>query len=293
MDLSLIIPHRNRKGLLNRCLASILPAAGSLSYETIVVDNGSSDGSQEMVKRSFPEVHLIQNRENKGFSTATNQGLRIARGNYLLCVNNDTFLYPDTLPSLVSFMETHPVAGVLGGKILNEDGTVQLSARSFPRLETALFSRGSILTRLFPRNPFSRRYLLTDWDHNSVREVDWVSGSFLMIRRPLLQEVGLFDERFFLYCEDVDYCLRAKEAGYRIYYVPDGRIIHQTAYSERNLNTLFFHHQSMYRFYKKHHPRNLFSDSAILGGIALRFFVKAGLLSGRRLFFRNHRDSPS
>ncbi len=291
MDLSIVIPHRNRKDALRRCLGSIPLAAGSLSYETIVVDNGSRDGSQEVIRRTFPKVHLLQNQNNEGFSRAVNQGLRKAAGNYLLCLNNDTFLFPNSLVCLLSFMEMHPDAGISGGKIFNRDGTIQPSARSFPRLETALFNRSSLATRFFPNNPLSRRYLLSDWDRCSVREVDWVSGSFLMIRRSVFEKVGFFDERFFLYCEDVDYCRRAKEMGFRVYYVPDSHIIHETSYSGKGLSTLFFHHQSMYRFYKKHYSGNFLRDTLILGGVTLRFLVEAGSLPGKRLFWKVRHDA--
>ncbi|MBI4437327.1 MAG: glycosyltransferase family 2 protein [Candidatus Omnitrophica bacterium] len=293
MDLSIVIPHLNRKELLERCLCSIPQAVAELSYETIVVDNGSKDGSQQRVKERFPHVSLLQNKKNEGFSRATNRGLHGARGEYCLCINNDTVLSPHSLETLVSFMRKHPEAGVSGGKILNRDGTLQPSARSFPRIETALFNRSSLLSRLFPQNPFSRRYLLTDWDHNSVREVDWVSGSFFLIRREVLQKVGCFDERFFLYCEDVDYCKRVKEAGYRVFYVPEAQLLHDTGYSGKKVSTLFFHHQSMYRFYKKYEARGPLWDMTILGGIALRFLAGISLLATRKLFDREEHGSSS
>ena len=295
MDLSIMIPHFNRKELLERCLPSIPAGAGgeTLSYETIVVDNGSKDGSPEMIKERFPHCILLQNETNEGFSRATNRGLRIAQGDYLLCMNNDTVLSPGSLEILISFMKEHPSAGVAGGKIFNRDGTVQLSARSFPRLETAFFNRSSLLSRLLPQNPFSRRYLLTDWDHHAVREVDWVSGSFFLIRRELLQKIGFFDERFFLYCEDVDYCRRVRDAGYQVFYVPEAQTLHDTSYSEKKVETLFFHHQSMYRFYKKYEARGPFWDMIILGGISFRFLSGICLLTTRKLFLRRENGSPS
>ena len=291
MDLSIVIPHRNRRNSLERCLASLPSAAAVLSYETIVVDNGSTDGSREMLKERFPEVVLLQNRTNEGFSRATNQGLRVARGDHLLCLNNDTLLFPRSLEILVFFMKCHPNAGVVGGKILNKDGKVQPSARSFPRLETAFFNRSSLLSHLFPQNPFSRRYLLNDWNHDSVRQVDWISGSFFLIRRATFEKVGGFDERFFLYCEDVDYCRRVQEAGYHVFYNPEAKITHETGYSERRFDTLFFHHQSMYRFYKKYHSRGPLWDFAILGGVTCRFLVGATFLVSRRLFKGNNGPS--
>ena len=293
MDLSIVIPHLNKMASLAKCLSSIPSAAGTLSHEIIVVDNGSVDGSRERVNRDFPKAVLLQNKTNEGFGRAVNHGLRIAQGRYLLCLNNDTLLSPLSLERLVAFMEGQPEAGIAGGKILNRDGSLQLSARSFPGIETAFFNRSGFLTRLFPKNPFSRRYLLSDWDHNSPKEVDWVSGSFFLIRRSLIEKIGLFDERFFLYCEDVDYCRRAKEAGYRVYYVPTSHLIHETGYSEKKFNTLFFHHQSMYRFYKKHYSKGFVGDIAVLGGIAVRFSVKAVFLTGRKLLGENRNGSSS
>ncbi len=284
MDLSIIISHFNREASLRKCLASIPNSNSGLTYEMIVVDNHSTDGSVAMIREEFPEALLIQNSANEGFSRATNRGVKQAKGDFLLCLNNDTSLLPNSLGLLFQFMKQRPEAGVAGGKILNRDGTLQFSARSFPKLETAFFNRSSLLTRLFPKNPFSRRYLLTDWDHNSLREVDWVSGSFFLIRRAALEDIGLFDERFFLYCEDVDYCRRAKEKGWHIYYVPEAVIVHDTPYSDARVVTLFFHHQSMYRFYKKYRQRKIFlGDLLVLGGIALRFFAKTILLTGRKI----------
>lgn len=293
MDLSIVIPHLNRKRSLHKCLSSIPQAAETVSHEVIVVDNGSTDGSQEMLRDAFPKVRLLQNEINEGFGRATNRGFRLAQGRYFLCLNNDTTLLPHSLRILTSFMEKNPEAGVSGGKILNRDGTLQPSARSFPGFETAFFNRSSFLTRLFPKNAFSRRYLLSDWDHKSPRQVDWISGSFFMIRRSLTEKIGFFDERFFLYCEDVDYCRRAKKAGYRVFYVPEAQIIHDTRYSGKRLDTLFFHHQSMYRFYKKYHSRNPLLDIVVFGGVSLRWVVGVGLWAIQKFLWRESHGTPS
>jgi len=223
-----------------------------------------------MVRENFPHALLIENRANLGFSRAVNQGLRRAKGDYFLCLNNDAWLYPGSLDRLFSFMEGHPEVGIAGGKILNPDGSLQPSARSFPTWTNALFNRTSVLTRLFPRNPFSRRYLLSDWDHTETREVDWVSGSFLAIRRKACEEVGLLDERFFLFCEDVDWCLRARRVGWKVVYFPEATAIHSMEKRSNAYQAALAHHQSMFRFYRKHLRRSPFLDPLVGIGIGVR-----------------------
>ena len=252
MDLSIIIPVRNGKVHLERCLPSLFAQEIPPPFEVILVDNNSRDGTGSWIQSHYPNLRFVPQEKNGGFARAVNRGLSLAQGQYLLCLNQDTWLFPDALATLTEFTDRTPEAGIVGGKILNSDGSLQFSCRTFPKLSQTFFHRGSLLTRLFPRNSFTRNYLLSDWDHGDTRPVDWVSGAFLLIRRRTLQEIGPLDERFFLYCEDVDWCRRAKEAGWRVFYHPQSRVIHFGGHSYPSLRAFFEHYRSMWRYYFKY-----------------------------------------
>ena len=279
-SLSIIVINFNRRQKLSECLNSIREAVTQFDHELLVVDNASRDGSVAMVRENFPQALLTQNEKNVGFSRAVNQGLREAKGDYFLCLNNDSWLYPQSLDRILLWMEAHPDVGIVGGKILNADGSLQFSARSFPTFAAALFNRTSLLTQLFPQNRFSRRYLLSDWDHTQIREVDWVSGSFLAIRRKTCEVIGFLDEQFFLFCEDVDWCLRAKQAGWKVTYLPDAVAIHSMEKRDNPYQAALAHHQSMFRFYRKHLRRSPLLDPFVGIGVGLR----AAVVLSRLLF---------
>lgn len=282
-DLSIIIVNYNGRNLLRKCLESIYDNKPDIDLEVFVIDNNSKDMSQGMVGEEFPRVNLIENKTNVGFTRATNQGLQRAKGKYLLCLNNDTMVLPSSLREIIRFMDNCPQAGACGGKTLNSDGTLQFSCRQFPTYFAALFNRSSLLTRLFPNNTFSKRYLMSDWPHDEVRQVDWVAGSYLIIRRKAMQEVGLMDGDYFIYCEDVDWCYRAYRAGWKVYYVPQSQIIHLDGCSPNALRKVFEHHRSMYRFYKKHYSSSRFIDCIVLAGILIRLGTILGCESLRQL----------
>ena len=259
-DLSVIIVSYNVREFLQQCLHSLEKAGEGLSMEIIVVDNASGDGSAEMVRREFPRVRLIENRDNRGFSRANNQAVRIAGGRYLLLINPDTLAREDTLAAMIAFMEAHPEAGAAGCKILNPDGTLQLSCRrSFPTPWVAL-SKITGLGRLFPGSRLFGSYNLTYLDPDRTAQVDALSGSFMFLRRQALEQVGLFDEQYFMYGEDLDLCYRIKKATWKIYYVPDTQIIHYKGKStESSAGTVIDFYRAMYIFVKKHlRPRYLF-----------------------------------
>ncbi|MCC6546168.1 glycosyltransferase [Candidatus Sumerlaeota bacterium] len=258
-DLSVIVVNFNCRGLLRDCLESLAGAAPQRELEIIVVDNASSDGAPQMVREQFPHVKLIANADNRGFTHANNQGIEIARGRYMLLLNNDTRVLPAAFEKAIAWMDRNPDAGAAGLKLLNEDGSLQLSCRRFPSFSQALFNRHSALTRIFPANKFSREYLMTDFRHDRIQDVDWVSGACLMLRREIHEQIGGLDERFFMYSEDVDYCYRVWAAGHRVVYLPFARVTHLIGQSSRRNRALTIRerHRSMYRFYKKHYSRSL------------------------------------
>lgn len=271
MDLSIIIVNHHAAENLLRCLESIYKHPPDIDYEIIVIDNHSQDKSVSQVKSHFKKVELIPNKTNVGFAKAVNQGIRQAKGKYLLCLNNDTVVLPSSLNRLLHFMDTHPQAMAAGGKVLNPDGSLQFSCRRFPNYLTALFNRQSLLSRIFKHNKFSQDYLMSDWPHNEARAVDWVSACYLIMRREAIEKVGWWDERFFMYCEDVDWCYRGKQLGLGVYYVPDAPIIHfNKGYADNFAPKIIYHHKSMFRYYKKRFQRNALLDGLVLILIGLR-----------------------
>lgn len=258
VDVSLIIVHRGGVNMLRDCLNSLEASCSGLSWEAILVDNGSTDGSQRMVMEEFPAMTLLDMQANLGFTKGNNVGIARARGRYIVLLNNDTVALPRCFSQAVRYLDHDRKIGVAGLKLLNEDGSRQLSCRRFPSFQQALFNRYSLLTKLFPKNPYSRSYLMPDVD-DSIRDVDWVSGACMVIRRRVIKQIGGLDERFFMYSEDVDYCLRAWQRGWRVTYLPVGEVYHligQTS-SRFPFMPLTQRHLSMYKFYKKHYSREL------------------------------------
>lgn len=208
MDLSIIILNWNTRDLLEKCLRSLECPQPAITFEVIVVDNASEDDSRDMVAREFPQFQLVFNKKNLGFGAGNNVAIPQSQGRYVLFLNSDTIVMDGALTALVRFGDAHPDIGVIGPKLLNGDGSLQYSCRRFPNLAAGFF-RNTPLGRLFPNNRFASDYLMQDWDHATPRDVDWVSGAALMIRREVLDVIGGFDEEYYMYCEDVDLCRRA------------------------------------------------------------------------------------
>lgn len=273
MDLSVLIINWNTKDDLRNCLRSLCAQKFRHAVEIVVADNASSDGSREMVVSDFPEVCLVVHSTNLGFGAGNNRALTATHGRYVLFLNSDTLVTECALDCLLDFADAHPDVGIIGPKLLNRDGSLQYSCRSFPNLGTGLF-RNTPLGRLFPKNRFTKEYLLADWDHATPREVDWVSGAAMLVRRGMFQQLGGFDEGFFMYCEDVDLCYRAHQAGWKVVYFPDSVIYHIIGRSSDKVPTrMTYHfHKSMYRFYKKHYARStpLWLRPLILPGLIAR-----------------------
>jgi GT2 family glycosyltransferase len=262
-DLSIVIVNWNVRELLRACLRSLDP---NLHAEVIVVDNASSDGSVEMVRGEFPTVRLIANGRNLGYGAAINQAVSQCTGDYLLILNPDTEVRPGAVHRLVEFIYERPRAACVGPHLVNPDGSTQSSRRSFPGLWTA-FVESTILQRWFGGLGALRRFYRSAQPDDVPQQVDWLVGACLLLRRAALDEVGGFDERFFMYSEEMDLCYRLRQAGYEIWFVPRAEVMHHEAASSsqdlfrRNVNF----HESRYRFFRKHH--------GAAPALALRWFV--------------------
>lgn len=272
MDISIVIVSYNGREHLRRCLASLAAHPPAAESEVIVVDNDSRDGSAPMVVLDFPEVRLLRLPRNLGFAAGANRGIREASGEAVVLLNPDSEIEADPFAAMLAYLREHEDAGIVAPRLLNPDGSLQLSCRSFPSFSAALFNRYSLLTRLFPGNRYSKQYLLSDWQHDSTREVDWVSGACLMVRRSLFDEIGLLDEGYFMYIEDVDLCQRAHRAGYQVVYLPQTSVIHHIGRSSRTLpsRSILARHRSMWHYYKKYLRRNALVDVAVAAGITAR-----------------------
>ncbi|MGB7054725.1 MAG: glycosyltransferase, partial [bacterium] len=253
-DLSVVIVNYNVKACLEQCLIAIERARGALNVEIFVVDNASVDGSQAMVKKRFPYVSLIENNRNVGFSTANNQAIEKSQGEYILILNPDTLIQEDTLVILKKYLDENPMVGAVGCKLLNPDGSYQInSRRSFPTPWVA-FARIVGLSKMFPKSRLFGQYNLTYLDPNTETEVDVLSGSLMVLRRRALDQVGYFDEDYFMYGEDIDLSYRIKKAGWKIIYTPATKAIHykgeSTKKSEFSAITRFY--STMLIFIRKH-----------------------------------------
>ena len=244
----------NAREDLRTCLASLRAGAARRRVETVVVDNASTDGSPEMVAAEFPDVCLLRSPTNEGFSAANNRALAGLEAPYALLLNSDAAVHAGALDALLDWADAHPDVGIVGPRVLNPDGSLQYSCRRFPTFAAGLF-RNVYLGRLFPNNKPAADYLMQDFDHASERDVDWVSGCALLIRRACWEEIGPLDaETFFMYCEDMDWCLRAHDANWRVAYYPGAVVTHAIGRSSDQVadRMIIEHHRSMWRFYKKH-----------------------------------------
>lgn len=285
LDLSVVIVNYDTKALLRECLYSLYGKDTALFFDVWVVDNASRDGSSGMVEEQFPRVNLIKNSVNVGFSKAANQAIRRSRGKYIFLLNPDASVLPNATEELVKFMDNNPDAGAAGARLLYPDGTLQPSCRAFPRYSLLLFGRESLLTRLFPENPFSRRYLRTDLEYERAQEVDFVAGAAMIVRRRVLEEVGLLDEGFFLFAEDTDLCYRIKEKGWKVYYVPRAVIVHRHGSSTRmnKDRAILEHHKSFYRFLCKHYSPSILTRAALMVALTFRVVTLLTLRAGQRM----------
>jgi hypothetical protein len=273
VDLSIIVLNWNTAEETLACLESIYSQQRRHEIEVIVADNASSDCSRTVVPARFPQATLVVHSTNLGFCAGNNRAIPATSGRYVLFLNSDTVVTEGALDRLIDFADANPDVGIVGPKLLNLDGSLQYSCRQFPNLGAGFF-RNTPLGRLLPKNRFTTDYLMSDWDHASVRDVDWVSGAALMIRREALDTLKGFDEDYYMYCEDVDLCYRAHQEGWRVVYYPDAVIYHIIGRASNKVPTrmTYMFHRSMYRFYRKHYAKTtpIYVRPIILPGLALR-----------------------
>ena len=217
--LSVCIVNFNTRELLKNCLQSIYDTAKGINFEIIVLDNKSSDDSIAMIKQYFPNIILIANNENSGYASAVNQAVNKAQGEFILVLNSDTEILPDCLSKTLEFMKKNKNAGIVGCRILNPDRTVQRSCRSFPGILNFI-SENFFLHDIFPRSRIFGRPFMSYFNYDRIAEVDIVLGAFMMIRRKTIDQIGLMDTQFFMYAEETDWCYRAKQSGWKVYFIP-------------------------------------------------------------------------
>ena len=281
MQLSVIIVNYNVEYFLEQCLHSVRKSVKGLDVEVIVVDNNSIDGSNEMVRQKFPEVNLIENKDNRGFSKANNQGIQISKGKYVLLLNPDTVVEDDTFSKIIGFMEAHEEAGALGVKMVDGSGNfLPESKRGLPTPLTSFYKMFG-LSALFPRSKRFARYHMGHLDKDKTHEVEILAGAFMLLRRSVLDEIGLLDETFFMYGEDVDLSYRVIKAGYKNYYYPETRIIHYKGESTKkgSVNYVLVFYHAMVIFANKHFSQKNARLYTLLINIAIYFRAFLSLLS--------------
>lgn len=290
MLLSIIVVNWNTRARLAECLTSVLEAQDSLlesKSELIVIDNASTDGSVELVREQFPWVNLVINKQNLGFARASNQGIAASSGKYLLLLNSDTVVHPDAFAVMVSFLEGNPNAGACGPRLLNTDGSLQLGCLPMLTPERE-FWRLLYLDRLWPR----ATYPLSRLDDDEIFRVEVVNGACMMVRRQAIDEVGLLDERYYMYTEEVDYCYRLARSGWQLWYVPAATVTHhgQSSTSQQAELSYLQLYGSKVQFYRKIGGKSYACWFKLL--VILAYFPRLLLNPGNRFYRRLLAEIP-
>ncbi|HSW56702.1 MAG TPA: glycosyltransferase family 2 protein [Ignavibacteriaceae bacterium] len=290
MELSIIIINYNSKQVLLNCLHSLLQSPTNISSEIFVIDNASTESIKD-VEQQFPEIVFIFNEKNIGFAAANNIGIKESKGRYILLLNPDTIVNDDSFPPMIQYLEKHDDVGIVGCKIFNADGEIERSTHSFPSLLKEFVHANEFIKNIIGydswiagplKKIFRAKSLESYWDHNSIKEVDHVTGACMMVKREAIDKVGLLDEAFFLYNEEVEWSLRMKQAGYKSVFVPDSSIIHLFGYStkqgvqKQTINKLLVErYRGMFYFFQKHYIfiRLLMLRIIVLQGFCLRLFL--------------------
>jgi GT2 family glycosyltransferase len=277
MDISILIINYNTRELTINALRSIYQSVTTCRFEVILVDNSSKDDSIQHIQSGYPQVLLIQNQENVGFAIANNQAIRVAQGRYVLLLNSDTLIQKDTLDTMLQFMDKHPRVGAAGCKLVLQDGSLDKACkRGFPT-PSASFYYAFGMSKLFPRVPRFNQYQLGYMDPDDAYPVDCLVGAFMFVRREAIEQVGMLDESFFMYGEDIDWCYRIKQAGWLNYYYPKTQILHLKGASSRRkpFKIVYEFHRAMWLFHRKHYHNHysFLINGLVYTGIAVKFTI--------------------
>jgi GT2 family glycosyltransferase len=269
--------------LLLDCLDSLFAGRIPAPYEVLIPDNCSTDESLSLAESRWGnQVRILRNGDNRGFSWGNNIGIRQCAGEYVCLLNPDTVIHDGAFQTLIDFLDAHPRVGFAGPKVLNKDGTLQLSCRRMIPSPFDAIARALLLSKLFPHSRRFSRYNATYLDENVTQPVDASTGCCMVARRSMIDEIGLLDEGYFIYCEDVDWFQRAKSAGWEVWYVPTAVIEHHHAYSEkfRRYDAVRDFHESMIRFYRKHYASRypVVFNALIYAAV----FARMGVIMGAR-----------
>jgi len=279
-ELAVIIVNYNTGDYLERCLASLDTHRGDVGIDVLVIDNASVDGSHTRAIAAHPWARLIENRENIYLSPAWNQGIRATDAPYVLLLNPDTEWWVGTLADYVAVARAHPRAGIVGPMIRNLDGTVYPSGRPLPSVVDAVGH--GFVGPIMPDNRFTRRYHMEGWDRTTEREVDWVSGACMLLPRKVFEDVGMLDESFPLFAEELDMATRLRDAGWSVLYTPDVEVLHALGISRgRSRRMSVMHSTSVYRYYRKHRAAGWRKLTLPFAWTALRARAEIAWLVGR------------
>jgi GT2 family glycosyltransferase len=279
-----VVINKNTKDLLRECLRSIEAQEYPGEISVWVVDNASTDGSAGVALSEFPSADLVWNSLNVGYARACNQGIKATSEPVVMIMNSDVELSRDTVRVLVDYMESNPRAGIAAPMLLNSDGSLQFSCREFPSIKTAFVH--AFLGLFSGENAHSASYKKMDWDHTRPSEVPWVSGAFMGLRRAALEEVGGFDEKYFMYVEDVDLCWRMWRSGWSVGYVPGGEVVHHIGMSSKAVpaRMVLHHHMSMLRFHRKTYEGP--AKTLVAALVAVGLVVRSALIMALNASFR-------
>ena len=279
LEIDVVVVNYNAGEHLRRCIDSVFEHAGDARMEVVVVDNASRDGSSGAAREGHPEVRLVENADNRGFATAANQGIRATAAPYVFVLNPDATITGGTLSAFVKLAEERPSVAVFGPLVRDPDGSIYPSARKVPSIGEAVGH--AFLHPFAPDNRFSRAYTMAEWDRATEREVSWVSGSSMLLRRTALEGVGLFDEGYFMYAEDADLCTRIREAGWTVLFTPELEVTHVRGVSTGNSKRMIREHsRSIYRYFSKHHSKGWRRILLPFAWVALR--ARAAITSWKR-----------
>lgn len=278
MDLSIIIVNYNTKKLTLECIESIYKSKMNYTFEIFVVDNNSSDNSVDAIKETYSNVKVVENKENVGFSKANNQAIKVSNGRYVLLLNSDTIVNNTTLSTIIEFMDKHKEVGATGCKVVLPDGSLDKAChRGFPTPKASFYYITGLAKR-FPSNPKFNGYHKSYLNMDEIHEIDCLVGAFMMVRRETIKDVGMLDETYFMYGEDIDWCYRIKKAGWKIYYNPKVSIIHYKGASSRKkpFKIVYEFYRAMFVFHKNHFaPKyNIFINLLVYLGISIKLSME-------------------